>query len=208
MHVLGILDGGAASLTPAALAVVQRAEVLVGGTRHLGFFPQVAAERVPIKGDLEAVLGAVAAAYAAGKRVVVLASGDPLFYGIGARVVHLLGREHVRVIPNVSAMQLAFAAIGEPWEDAVLASVHGRPMEAVVDLVRRSPKIALFTDQDHSPPALARLLLAEGVPDRVAYVCENLGGPAQRVVPTRLSQLPTQTFAPLNVLVLMEDGAR
>lgn len=204
VEIVGILDDGAESLTVKTLRLVRQAEVLVGGTRHLEFFPDHPAEKWPIKGSLGALAGRIGAEI---RRVVVLASGDPNFYGIAAFLGARLGRERIRIHPNVSAMALAFARARVPWDEAVLRSVHGRPMEGLADLVRGAARVGLFTDEKNSPGAIGRLLLDAGLTGYRAYVCENLGGERERVVETDLQGLTKQAWAPLNVLILVRAGA-
>ena len=83
--------------------------------------------------------------------MVVLASGDPGFYGVARYLTEKLGKDVFEIIPAVSSMQLAFARIGENWDDAVLTSVHSRPIEDIIDIVRFNQKIGLFTDDKHTP---------------------------------------------------------
>lgn len=205
IDVVGVLDNGPESLTPPVLRLVQQAEVLAGGERHLAFFPDVPAERIPIKGPLAAVVERLRAAREAGRQVTVLASGDPLFYGIGRTLVGKLGRDAVRFHPNVSSMALAFARLGESWDDAVLASVHGRPAEGLADLVRGARKVGLFTDAQNNPAAIARLLLDAGVTGYRAHVCANLAGPEETVWSGDLAEAARREFPELNVLVLVKE---
>lgn len=205
LHIIGVGAEGPPSLTPRARDLVAAAEVLAGGRRHLERFPDHPAERVIVGGDLDAVAARLGAALAEGRRVVVLASGDPNFYGVAGPLLGRLGRERAEILPNVSAMQLAFARLRLSWEDAALASVHARPLADILEIVRRHPKVGLFTDPRHTPAAVASFLLEQGVPPRRAFVCENLGTARERVVSCALADLPGREFAPLNVLVLVEE---
>ncbi len=207
IRIIGIGEDGPAGLTPRALRLVEEAELLAGGERHLAFFPDHPAERLVIKSNLAEVAGRLAECLGR-RRAVVLASGDPNFYGIARYLTGKLSRRRVEIVPNVSSMQLAFARVGLPWDDAWLASVHGRPVADVVEGVRRHPKVGLFTDDRHTPAAVARALLAAGVADRAAYVCENLGGADERVTETSLSRLAAggADFSPLNVLILAGEA--
>lgn len=207
MYIVGMGAEGPASLSERARAVVASAQLLAGGRRHLGHFPDHPAERVVVGADLDGLAARLAAALAEGRRAVVLASGDPGFYGIAAPLLERLGAERVEILPNVSAMQLAFARLRLPWDDAALLSVHARPLADVLEAVRRHPKVGLFTDPRHTPAAVAAFLLAQGVPPRRAYVCENLGTAEERVVACDLGELPGREFAPLNVLVLVDPAA-
>lgn len=204
IDVVGITDGGAASLTPALRAVVEGAELLCGGKRQLAFFPAHPARLVPIEGDSQALARRLHDAAEAGTRVVVLASGDPLLYGIGATLRRYLPASKLRFHPNASAVQLAWARIGEPWHDARVVSAHGRDLAPVVTAALAGGKLAILTDGEHSPAAVAREVLAAGGADRRAVVCERLGGPAERVVDTTLGALPALDCDPLNVLLLLE----
>ncbi|WDT73534.1 MAG: precorrin-6y C5,15-methyltransferase (decarboxylating) subunit CbiE (plasmid) [Candidatus Manganitrophus sp.] len=86
-----------------------------------------------------------------GKRVVVLASGDPLFYGIGAFLIKRIGKERVEVVPAVSAMQLAFARVKEPWQEAALVSLHAKPIENLLPALEEKGLIGLFTARPIPP---------------------------------------------------------
>jgi precorrin-6Y C5,15-methyltransferase (decarboxylating) len=205
IELVGITDGGSRSLTPEALAIVARAELLCGGARQLAHFPRHPAERLVIRTGMAVLAARLRAAADAGRRVVVLASGDPFLYGIGGTLRRFLPASRLRVYPNVGAPQLAWARIAESWQDAGLVSVHGRALAPVIDAARRYPKLAILTDDEHTPATVARALLTAGVSDRRAVVCERLGGEAERVVETRLADLPTQRFDPLNVLLLLTD---
>ncbi len=204
--VIGIGDDGCGSLTSRAANAAAAAHVLVGGERNLAFFPQFAGERIAIKGGLEPVLDRVAS-LAEEHQVCVLASGDPLFFGIGARVVARVGAEHVEVIPAPSAMQWAFARTGIAWDDATLLSVHGRSAEGFANRVRGVAKVAVMTDAESSPAALATRLLEYGDDAWTAWVCERLGGPEERVRRFALADLAAaRDIDPLNVLLLIRDA--
>lgn len=202
IHVVGVGNEGRESLIPRALTLVQRAEVLVGGQRLLDFFPDVPAERIRIGGKVDEILAGLAARLGE-KRIVVLASGDPNFFGITRALLRHIPRESLEILPNVSALQWAFAKAREPWEDATFLSVHGRSLERLPDLVRGKPKLCLFTDETHSPPAIARVLLAAGVTGYRAILCENLGGTQERVTETTLAGLAEMEVHPLSTLILI-----
>ncbi|MFQ5894945.1 MAG: precorrin-6y C5,15-methyltransferase (decarboxylating) subunit CbiE [Nitrospinota bacterium] len=207
VDVVGVGMEGPASLAPPALERVRRAEILIGGGRHLALFPGVGGERVAIRNNLKEVVELIRSNYQK-KNIVVLASGDPNFYGIGHYLCLKLPREWLRFTPNVSSMQLAFARIRQSWQDAALLSVHARPIEAVVDAARRSAKVGLFTDDEHTPARVGEALLAAGIRNYRAYVCEELGGKGERVTEMPLEELPAFQCSPLNVLILLREGER
>lgn len=201
MLVVGVGGDGAASLPPAVLARVQQAELLVGGQRHLDLFPELVAERLAISGGLEHVYQRLEAA-AVSQRVVILASGDPCFFGIGPLLVARLGRDRVEIVPNVSSVALAFARLGASWQDARVVSAHGRPLADAVTSAHGATKLAILTDDESTPAVIGPALLAAGADDADAWVFEHLGGEREAEHHTRLSRLATQAFRPLNILVV------
>jgi precorrin-6Y C5,15-methyltransferase (decarboxylating) len=203
--VIGIGDDGCAGLSPRAAGAVASAQVLVGGQRHLEFFPQFEGERIVLKGGLTEALAQVADR-AGEQNVCILASGDPLFFGVGSLVVSKLGAEHVEILPHPSAMQWAFARIGLKWDDAALLSLHARPREGFLTRLKRSANVACFTDETNTPPALAAHMLEHGEIAWTAWVCENLAGPGERVRRFTLHELASCTdVGPLNVLILVRN---
>ncbi|HVK74197.1 MAG TPA: precorrin-6y C5,15-methyltransferase (decarboxylating) subunit CbiE [Kofleriaceae bacterium] len=200
--VVGIGDDGCVGLTARARGAIAAAQVLVGGERHLAFVPEFTGERVVLRGGLAAVLDRVAA-LAEDHNVCVMASGDPLFFGVGATIVDRIGAAHVEVLPQPSSMQLAFARIGRRWDDAAILSVHGRSLDGLTARLRRAAKAALLTDEERSPPRIAAHLIAHGDPGWRAWVCERLGSPGERIRAFALDELAAVAdVAPLNVLVL------
>lgn len=197
--VVGIGDNGADSLSREALEQVSEAEVLFGGERHLAFFADHPAEKVPIRDNLKEV---AARLQAETRRTVVLASGDPLFHGIAGYLATKIGRDRLEVLPNISSMQLAFARLKESWHDAALVSCHAKPIEDALDVIRDAKKVGIFTDNENTPARIARELLKAGIGGFRAHVCENLGGADERISSCDLRELAERQFAPLNVLVL------
>ena len=185
---------------------VQKADVLAGGQRQLAQFPHFEGRRIVVQADTVSVVAEIRAAVEAGQRVVVLASGDPLLYGIGATLVRELGADRVRIEPGISSVQLAFARISEPWHDAAILSAHGRPLAEIVPQALASVKMAILTDATATPATIAGALLEAGMEDCRAVVGESLGHAEERIVETRLRQLPGQEFAPLNVLLLFRSA--
>jgi precorrin-6Y C5,15-methyltransferase (decarboxylating) len=205
--IVGIGDDGCAGLTSRAINAVARAQVLVGGERQLAFFPQFEGERIVLRGGMGEALDRVAA-LADESCVCVLASGDPLFFGVGALVIKRLGAIHVDVIPQPSSVQWAFARAGLAWEDASFVSVHGRSRQGFAARVRALSKVAVLTDAESSPARLAALLAEHGDTAWRAWVCEDLAGPGERVRTFAIDELAACTdIGPLNVLLLVRDAA-
>jgi len=206
--IVGIGDDGCAGLTSRAAGALAAAHVLCGGERHLAFFPDFRGTRIRLGTGLDAALDRVAE-LAEDHNVCILASGDPLFFGVGSRIIARIGAEHVEIIPQPSSVQLAFARAGLKWDDAALLSLHARPLAGLVVRLRRLAKAALLTDDERSPPRIAAHMIEHGEVGWRAWVGENLGGPDERVRPFALAELAATTgIAALNVLLLQRTDPR
>lgn len=204
--IIGMSAGGAESLPVALLERITTADVLVGGRRQLGYFPDFAGEAIAITSSIEPAVQRLQQVLARGERAVVLASGDPLWYGIGASLRRVFPPEVLEIVPAPTAFQMAFAVLAEPWHDAALLSAHGRPLDDVITGVLHAPKAAILTDSQHTPAVIAQSLLGAGLPaDTACAVCENLGGPEQRVIRTILGHAAGESFAALNVFVVWSN---
>ncbi len=205
--VIGIGDDGCKGLTARAVDAVMTASILVGGERQLEFFPQFEGRRIPIKSGLTALLEEIAE-LAHEHTICVLASGDPLFYGIGSLVVRKIGADSVEIIPHPSSIQWAFARAGISHDDAIAISLHGRPRTGLVARLRRHKKIAILTDPENSPSTLASHMLQFNQQDWRAIVCENLSGPGERIrtFDTLQSLADCNDIGPLNVLLLIRSN--
>ncbi len=221
IYVIGIGLEGKDGLSKRALDIIGRASLLAGGRRHLGDFTGVKARRIPIAGGFDNVLEAIRRAAAkkaprATKKaprapkgdVVVLATGDPLLFGIGDVLIKEFGKRQITIIPNVSVMQEAFARIKESANGVKVLSVHGRAggLKDIIAEAALNDKLAVFTDAQRSPVVIARALLEAGLDGFIAYVCEAIGTKEERIIKGRLKTIAAiRRFAPLNVLILIKD---
>ena len=201
VHIVGIGDDGVEGMTAQARRLVEAADVLLGPDSCAAVLPEPLRRRLVSVAGLEELVERIEAS-AAG-RTVVLASGDPLFYGTARYVCGRLGKDRFEVVPHVSSMQLAFARVKESWEDAFLANLSGQSLERVIDRIRSAETAGLFTSEQWPPAAVARALLDEGIDYFQAYVCENLGSPDERVTQGTLADIAGDSFGPLNVMILV-----
>lgn len=203
IDVIGMGADGPASLRPDQVERIVSADFLAGGARHLGHFPTARGERFVIGNDLAALLAELTRR-APAQRCVVLASGDPLFYGIGTYLVDRAAEFPLRIEPAASSMQLAFARSGVSWEKAALTSVHGRDVRATLLPLLGRPLIGLFTQDARSPAEVARFFCDRGLHEYEARVAENLGTDRERLhrwMPLEALQ-HQDAFAALNYLIL------
>lgn len=204
VYIVGIGDDGVEGMTAQARRLVESADILVGPQSCGPLLPDALQFRLQPAGNLEELVERIEAGGA--RKIVVLASGDPLFYGTARYVCAKLGKDRFDVVPHVSSMQLAFARVKESWEEAFLANLSGQSIERVVDRVRGSDTVGLFTSEQWPPAAVARALLDEGIDQFLAYVCENLGSPDERVTQGSLADIAKESFGPLNVMILVRKA--
>jgi precorrin-6Y C5,15-methyltransferase (decarboxylating) len=194
------LDGG--PLREDARAALSRARLVVGARRHLVAVEHLlppSASRTELTGDLASVVQRLAAE---AREAVVLASGDPGFFGIARTLVGAFS--DVAVVPAVSSVAAAFARAGLPWDDAVVVSAHGRDPRPAVNTCRRYPKVAVLTQPGFGPAELGAAL--EGHEKRFV-VAEQLGAADERVLELRPQEITRQRFADPNVVVVLDCQA-
>jgi precorrin-6Y C5,15-methyltransferase (decarboxylating) len=142
---------------------------------------------------------------AAGRKVVILASGDPLFYGIGQRALEVFGSENVTFLPNVTAVQKTFARLKLPWNQARTLSVHGRKATDFFAELGHAGAVAIYTDSENTPTQLAKILREYGMTNRKVAVVEDIGSEQERCLETDLAGAEGRQFSPLNVMVLYPE---
>ncbi|MDP3428400.1 MAG: precorrin-6y C5,15-methyltransferase (decarboxylating) subunit CbiE [Humidesulfovibrio sp.] len=208
VHVIG-LRPGVLTPPPGVDDILARAQVLVAGRRLLEAAPRSCRPEkvIPVAGALTPIMEEVERDLDAGKAVVVLADGDPLFFGLGKRLIEHLGAERVFIHPNLCTLQLAAARVGLPWHEVRVVSLHGRSdFNPLFASLARFERLAVFTDPENSPAVIAQALLERGVVDAQLIVLENLGASNETARRLRLEEAWDLPFADLN-LVLVERTA-
>eukprot|EP00831_Metopus_contortus_P009874 TRINITY_DN13813_c0_g1_i1.p2 TRINITY_DN13813_c0_g1~~TRINITY_DN13813_c0_g1_i1.p2 ORF type:complete len:428 (+),score=130.24 TRINITY_DN13813_c0_g1_i1:674-1957(+) len=201
------LQPGSLALSRYAAEVLAEADLVVGGKRLLAALPDRTlpdkAVRLPISGPLAPVIDTIRKVASDGKTVVVLADGDPLFFGIGKRLGEELGRENLRVEPTVSSMQLASARLALPWQEMDFVSLHGRDdFSPLYAALVRADLIAVFTDEINTPAEVARALLERGADCFSMTVLEDLGSPEEKIQLLALPETWGMDFSKLNLVIL------
>ena len=206
--VVGIGEDGLDGLTPKARGLIDEAEVLVGGERHLSKVPVGGEQRIDWDGDFDAAFDKIEKMK--DRRVVVLASGDPLHYGVGANIVRRFGADQVNVIPAPGAFSLVAADLGWPLADVKCLTVHGRALEAVTLYLTPGRRLLVLSWDGETPEKLAGLLTARGFgPSRIT-VLGNLGGDDETRTEGTAEKWTGETVPDLNTIAVecvAGDGA-
>ncbi|TYB80013.1 precorrin-6y C5,15-methyltransferase (decarboxylating) subunit CbiE [Maritimibacter fusiformis] len=174
LHIVGIGEDGLDGLTPAARAVVEAAEVILGGERHHTLTDGLEARRIAWPSPFDALLDTLTGLR--GQRVVVLATGDPLWFSVGARIGRAIPAGKITYHPQLSAFQLAAARMGWSMADLETLTVHGRPVEQMIAFIQPDARLLILTTGAETPAQIARFLTDRGFGDSRMTVMANMGG--------------------------------
>jgi precorrin-6Y C5,15-methyltransferase (decarboxylating) len=177
LHIVGIGEDGMDGLTPATRAVVEAAEVIVGGDRHHQLSDVATAERLAWPSPFDALIDQLQALR--GRRVVVLATGDPLWFSVGARIGRSIDPGEIAYHPQLSAFQLAAARMGWSMADLETLTVHGRPVEQMIAFIQPDARLLILTTGAETPGQIARFLTERGFGRSRLTVLASMGGPAE-----------------------------
>jgi precorrin-6Y C5,15-methyltransferase (decarboxylating) len=180
LSVIGIGEDGVTGLAPAACVLIETAEVLVGGARHLGMVPDRGTERIRWERPLAVTIDAIACRR--GRRVAVLASGDPMWYGIGVTLSRRFPREEMTIVPRPSAFSLAAARLGWPLAGCAAITLHGRPLDTLRLHLTPHRRILVLSEDGGTPREVAELLTGLGWGPSRLTVLAHLGGSGETVV--------------------------
>ena len=222
LEVIGTDAGGLAGLAPRSLELVRRAGLVVASSRLLGelepwWRAEQEAGRIPAGSPCpqrltsdrpDQLFEPVEDALAAGRPAVLLASGDPLWFGIGRLLLLRFGPERLRFQPAPSSLQLAFARLGRPWQDASWISLHGRDPEPLAAALQKRPAaLAVLTDPGRGgADEVRRILRASGLEAAYAlWLCERLGHPRERVQRLAPGEPVPVDCDPLHLVLLIAE---
>jgi precorrin-6Y C5,15-methyltransferase (decarboxylating) len=200
LNVVGIGDGGLASLSATARAVVEAGEILVGGERHLEMVPDHPGERLRWRSPLEATLDDLEALR--GRRVVILASGDPMWFGVGELLLRRFDPSELRVLPAPSAFSLVCGRLGWSLARVVCLTCHSQPLANVRRHVAPGARLLVLSRDGATPDALAGILDEIGFGPSRLWVFEHLDGPAERRLDGTAAAWGTRNCAALNTVAI------
>ncbi|MCH6587872.1 MAG: precorrin-6y C5,15-methyltransferase (decarboxylating) subunit CbiE [Proteobacteria bacterium] len=178
LSIVGLGEDGVPGLAPAARALLDNAEVLIGGTRHLDMVPDDGRERLTWPSPLGAIVEEIARRR--GQRVCVLATGDPMHYGIGVTLAKAVPMDEMVVIPAPSAFSLACARLGWTLSEVEPLTLHGRPLALLHPAIQPGARLLLLSNDAATPDQVAELLRARGYGPSRMVVLEHMGGAKER----------------------------
>src|SRR3989338_2433105 len=187
IFIIGAGPGTEEYLLPVALKRIRESDCLIGAQRVLDLFPDFKKKKLCFDGRLSRVVPYLKK-HREDKKIALLVSGDPGLYSLAQTIAKHFKKIEYEVIPGISSLQIAFARIGESWQDVKIISLHGRKIsQENLAGIKNSPKVFIFTDNDFPPNALASFLLDKEIKNRRAVVLENLSYRDERIVDSDLA---------------------
>ncbi len=199
LHIVGIGEDGLDGLTPATRAVLEAAEIIVGGDRHHRLSDAITAQRIAWPSPFDALIDTLTANR--GQRVVVLATGDPLWFSVGARIGRAIPPVEIIYHPQISAFQLAAARMGWSLADVETLTVHGRKVEQMIAFIQPDQRLLILTTGADTPSQIAGFLTARGFGKSPMSVLANMGG-SQEARFDGIAESWDHTVPPFNTLAV------
>ena len=205
LWVVGIGEDGWDGLNAEARQAITSATLLYGGARHLALIPVAASDatRIPWPSPMASAMQEILREHRGRRRITVLASGDPMFYGVGVPLTRGLSVSEFRVVPQVSALSLACARLGWPVAETSVVSLVNRPVSQLHRQLYAGQRIIVLSESGDSPSQVATLLAQAGFGSSRLSVFENLGGPAERCTSGVAAVWPEEPCGNLNLIAIL-----
>ncbi|WP_341263140.1 cobalt-precorrin-7 (C(5))-methyltransferase [Morganella morganii] len=200
IYVTGVGPGSEAYLTRRAADVISGADILIGGQRHLDEFAGLTTETRVIDADISGLMNWIAERL--DRRIVILASGDPMFFGIGKRISETFAPEQVQIVPGISSVQYLCSRAGMDMNDIYLTSSHNRSPD--FDWLLAHERIGMVTDSKIGPKEIAAEIRQRGQTWRM-IIGENLSGRNERI--TILNAEEVSGDYNMNVVLIDKRGS-
>ena len=204
IKVVSLGCGSHSTLTSAAIADLKSANVIFGSPHHFEEISQIEtnAERICFPSPFSKLRNTLEACQ--DKQIIVLASGDALFYGVGIWLIRLIGDTHLIFHPNISSIQYCFHALKLPWQHAEIVSLHGRPLHSLRRHIKPRHLIAVLTDRESRPQVIANELVNQGYGESNIWVCEAMAQNEQNITQFSALELLNHTpdFNSLNTCII------
>ncbi len=200
LSIVGVGDDGLDGLAPPARTLVDGAAEFIGGARHIAMLPDDGRPRMTWPSPLTAIVDEIVARR--GRNLCVLASGDPMSYGVGVTLARRIPVGEMTIVPAPSAFSLAAARLGWPLAEVETLTLHGRPLELLQSFVQPGAKLLVLSENGSTPARVADLLVQRGYGDSPIRVLEHMGGTAENIFSARASDWPAGEAADLNTVAV------
>jgi len=205
LSIIGVGEDGWDGLNVEAKLLIVSADLLYGGVRHLSYVPAeiTGPKQVPWPSPMAAAIAEIFAQHRGKRRVVVLGSGDPMLYGVGVTLSRDLPVSEFRVLPRVSAFSLACARMGWALVETTLVSLVSRPLEQLLLHLAPGQRLVLYSEDETTPPKVAKLLTKSGYGSSTLHVLARLGGPSEEQISGIAAAWSTEPVDALNIIAFV-----
>ena len=200
LTIVGMGEDGWEGLSNRARLAIKSTDVIVGSTRLFNLLPNIKVERQEWPQPFSAVIEKIKPL--AGRNTVILATGDPLNFGIARKLLEFIPFDEMTIIPHVTAFALAASRMGWSLPDCDCFTIHGRPAANVETFIQPNARLLVLTEDDTSIAEVCRRLLARGFKNSEITVLENMGGQKERLTSFAANANPNLEWSPLNVLAI------
>ena len=200
IKLIGIGDDGFEGLSKKVQSIILDAEIIIGGLRHLSMLPEVVAKKISWSKDLKQDIKKINEHKS--KKICILASGDPLFYGIGRLLLEHYSISEVEVIPSPSSLSLCCARIGYNIKDIEVVSLHGREFDDIIKYIQPNNRIFVLSHDKSTPSRIIELLNTLRFEDSNLYIFENIGGENETITKKRVNEPVNEKFSDLNSILI------
>jgi precorrin-6Y C5,15-methyltransferase (decarboxylating) len=200
IKLVGIGEDGLEGLSEKVQSIILHAEIIIGGLRHLSMIPEAAAKKISWSKDLQQDIKKINEYKS--KKICILASGDPLFYGIGRLLLEHYSISEVEVIPSPSSLSLCCARIGYNIKDIEVVSLHGREFDNIIKYIQPNNRIFVLSHDKSTPSRIIELLNKLRFEDSNLYIFENIGGKNEIITKKRVNDPITEKFSDLNSILI------
>lgn len=200
IYVIGLGPGNISYLTEEGKRAIKSSQVLIGGKRNLNSFSAFKGEKIELSNNLSEVVSYIRK-YKEKKRICVIASGDPLIYGIGKYLISQFEKEELVIIPGISAIQYLFSKIPLDMNDLYITSSHGKQPD--FNSILAMEKVVMVTDQDLGPSEIAEEIIKRKL-NKVMWIGENLSYETEKVIRVKPEEIIGRKFQ-MNVVVIVDE---
>lgn len=201
INIIGIGPGNLNYITKIGENIVNKSDVLIGGTRNLESFKDFNGEKIEIKGSIKKIIDYIN--NNKDKNISIIASGDPSIYGIGKYMVSELGSENINIVSGISSIQYIFSRIGMDMNDIYISSCHGKQPD--FDYILSHKKVALVTDTIIGPKEIAKEIIKRKL-NKVIVVGENLSYENEKITILSCEDIINIDKFDMNVVVIYDEG--
>jgi precorrin-6Y C5,15-methyltransferase (decarboxylating) len=200
LNIVGVGADGLSGLPSTSRTLVETADLIVGGTRHLEMVENGAARKVAWKFPLDGLVEEIKAARES--RVVVLATGDPMAFGIGSTLARHFDTADMTILPAPGAFSLATARLAWPLHGCTCLTLHGRPLDLLNHHLHPGRRLLILSHDGETPAKIAALLRANGFADSRITVLENMGAESENRIAATAANWGVPRTADLNTVAL------